>query len=351
RPIAAGFVSRGVSAMGRVDAAEADDGFHPQRVGQVGESIALGIHPAVVEAELGVLARLHFDTADRAARVHQRNIDIERRGTGRDWTDYSVRRQPVEETASAVAHHAAGQETNPLGHQIVVQRGKRTAAHLGVVDKGCAADREVGDLHNEPQRATFNMEMTATGIAVIPQLGQENRTGVGSAWVVCRVKLRAQLSIEGEREYHFAGTYELFRVLNRKRPPESVVGMPYRAELARTGVVSSDVDRSIFTDGERHVRRRRREPDAVRRLQAPGLSAQELPLAALQVQPEQAETVSVRVGGNEDVGGIAAVEVKFDIAGYIIFAKLGMRLEVEPGVLTGGTVLVEVSLHGIAVGN
>jgi len=123
------------------------------------------------------------------------------------------------------------------------------------------------------------------------------------------------------------------------------------AEFSGAGVVVTNADAGIFLVSKRQVSRIRRNPYPVRRLQAPGLSAQELPLAALQVQPEQAETVSVRVGGNEDVGGIAAVEVKFDIAGYIIFAKLGMRLEVEPGVLTGGTLLFEVSLHGIAVGN
>src|SRR5262249_3386862 len=265
-------------------------------------------------------------------------VGSERGGTGLDGTDYSLGRQAVEVAANAVADHATGQDTDPLGHQFVVQRRKRTAAQLGVVVKGCDGwgghDREGGDLHSGPQGATFNMEVTATGIAVISQLSNEVGTGVGSVSSgVASVKLRTQLGVEGEREDHFP-IRKLIRVLNGKAPPEFVVGMPYSAELSCTGVIRSDVDRSVFANGERHVRRRRREPIAVRRLQAPGLAAHELPTAALQVQPEQTQTVGVRVRGNEYVGGIVAVEVKFDIAGYIILAKLGVGGEVEPGILS-----------------
>src|SRR5215467_12560780 len=57
------------------------------------------------------------------------------------------------------------------------------------------------------------------------------------------------------------------------------------------------------------------------------------------------------IGGDEDVPGIVAIEVKFDITGHIVLAKLGRSLDVEPRILTGRTVFRQVALHRVAEGN
>src|SRR5262249_5595672 len=160
---------------------------------------------------------------------------------------------------------------------------------------------------------------------------------VGRTNVVLSVKLRAKLRVEGERENDFSGAHVLLRVLNAKAPGEIGIGVPSRNERSGAGVVHAHVNLCVFTDGSELVTRNRRNPEAVGRQQTPGLSAQELPLTTLQIHPVNAQAVGVRVGGNENVGGIVAVEIKFNVASDIVGAEFGVRLDVEARVLAGGT--------------
>src|SRR5215471_5566932 len=124
--------------------------------------------------------------------------------------------------------------------------------------------------------------------------------------------------------------------------------MPCRYERAGTSIVHAHMHLCVFPNGEEFVRGHRPNADAVRRQQAPRLAAQELPLPALQIQPVNTNAVGVRVRGHEDVGGIVTIEVKFQVASDVVGAKLSVRLNVEAGILAGGTILSEMSLYRVA---
>ncbi len=86
-------------------------------------------------------------------------------------------------------------------------------------------------------------------------------------------------------------------------------------------------------------------------MQPPGLPAEKFPLAALQVQPVEAETVGVSIGTNKDVGRIVAVEVELHVTRDVIRAVFGVGLNIESGILSGGAIFREMSLHRIAEGD
>src|SRR5258707_191388 len=196
------------------------------------------------------------------------------------------------------------------------------------------------------------MEVPSAGkVVIVSDLGVEVRGHVRRAGVVGCVKLHAQGCIEGKGKYDFSCSDKLLRVLDFCRPYPMVVKVVSRTEGGRARVVITYADVGILVISERQVRRIRRDADAVGRLQAPGLSRQKFPLAPLQVQPVETKTVRMRIGSNEDVGRIIAVEVEFKITRDVVFAILGVGLNVEPGILPGRTILGKVALHLIVEGN
>src|SRR5262249_40735127 len=110
-------------------------------------------------------------------------------------------------------------------------------------------------------------------------------------------------------------------------------------------------DAGVLVVSQRKIGRHGRDAGAVRGLQTPGLAAQELPFAALQVQPVKPQTISMTIRGNEHVAGVVAVEVKLDIATDDVLAEFGVGPATEPGVLTGLPVFGEMAGYGVAVGN
>src|SRR5712692_2116015 len=122
--------------------------------------------------------------------------------------------------------------------------------------------------------------------------------------------------------------------------------MPDRAELTGAGMGHTHVNVGVFTDSQSQIRRHGSYARAVGSHPTPGLSAQELPLAALQIQPVEAQAVGMGIGGVKYVGGVIAVKIHFDVAGNVILAELGMRLQVQARILSGSAELGEVALYG-----
>src|SRR6478609_11428468 len=126
--------------------------------------------------------------------------------------------------------------------------------------------------------------------------------------------------------------------------------MVNRAELTGAGVRNADMDVRVFANRKRQVRRHWRKPSAVRGFHAPAIAAQEFPLAALQVQPVQPETVGVTVRGDEHVGSIVAIEVAFNVADHVVGAILAAYFQVVARILAGGAKFSQVSLDRVAEG-
>src|SRR5712692_3011814 len=126
---------------------------------------------------------------------------------------------------------------------------------------------------------------------------------VGRAGVVGSVNLRAKRGVEGKGEDNFcrALAHKLLRVLDGRRPYPIIVEMISSPEIGRAGVVEAYVSLGILAIGEGQIGRVRRNAHSIWRLQAPGLSAQELPLAPLQIQPVEAHTVGVAIGTDKHV--------------------------------------------------
>src|SRR6267142_5259120 len=174
---------------------------------------------------------------------------------------------------------------------------------------------------------------------------------VWSTVVVVGIKLRSQRRVEGEREDDFAGAHELLRVLQRDAPLEVIAEVVYGAELSRASIRNAHVNVGVFTQGQSQIGGHGGKSIAVRRFQTPRVSAQELPLSALQVQPIEAQTIGVAIRGNKYVGRIVAVEVAFNIPHYVVRAVLATDLQVVARILASGAKFCQVSLHCVAEWN
>src|SRR5436309_6292534 len=105
---------------------------------------------------------------------------------------------------------------------------------------------------------------------VVPgELRQDIRESVWSAGIVGRIKLRTKLSVEQEREHHFANSYILLRVLYFEAPGKIVIRVPHGAEQRSACVRNANMDVCVFADGQEQIRRIGRESFAVRRFQSP----------------------------------------------------------------------------------
>src|SRR5258708_17201780 len=195
------------------------------------------------------------------------------------------------------------------------------------------------------------MEVPAGKVAGTCKLRNDVGRNVGCANVVTSVSLDAKRRVEGKGEDGFTYTNKLLRVLQGHGPLPVIVEVIGGPELGRASVVDAYVSLRIFAESGEDIAGIRRKARAVRRLQAPGLPAQKLPLAPLQVQPVEAKTVGMRIGSNKDVGRIVAVEIELHITGDVVLSVLGVGLDVEPGILSGGAIFREMPLDCIAEGN
>src|SRR5258708_14147288 len=57
------------------------------------------------------------------------------------------------------------------------------------------------------------------------------------------------------------------------------------------------------------------------------------------------------IGSNKDVGRIVAVEIELHVTGDVVLSVLGVGLDVEPGILSGGAIFREMPLDCIVEGN
>src|SRR5215469_6564120 len=124
--------------------------------------------------------------------------------------------------------------------------------------------------------------------------------------------------------------------------------MPYRPEGSRTGVVDAYVDVGVLAEAQGEIGRHGREADAVGSHQAPALTAKEFPLAALEVEPVQAEASGVRVRAHKDVGGRVAIEIAFDIRPHFVLLEGGVDPQVQAGILAGDAEFGQVAGYGVA---
>src|SRR5262249_49743033 len=326
-------------------------------VGDIQEGVALRIHPTVIDAELRLGVRQEFESADNVTGVNSGDICVKGGCTSLNRPDYGVWRQTVEVAADTIAPHAAGYKLDIAAlvalPQINQNVAENAAGYLGMGSERGPAHRKNRNLLRSLDATAFPVEvMSSHEIGVIGKFGQHVRPHVGCARSIGGIiKLPAKLSIENKRKYDFASIYELLRVLNSCRPHPVIVEVIGGAEFGRTRVVVSHSDARILLVSKREVSRVRRNSNPVGRLQAPGLSTKKLPFVTLKILPIQAQTIGMAIGGDEDVPGIVAIEVKFDITGHIVLAKLGRSLDVEPRILTGRTVFRQVALHSVAEGN
>src|SRR5262249_19631884 len=271
-------------------------------------------------------------------------------------SDDHVGRQPVQIPADAIPVHAAGNKPDAAAFgafpQINQHVTKHTAAHGRMTGKGrsngCWKDCDFLRCLNA---AGFPVEMPTTReIMVEGKFGQHVRRHVRRSGNGSGISLRSKLSTENERECDFA-TGKLLGILDGCSPDPMIVEVVSRAEFAGSRVVVTDSNASVLAVPQREISRIRRNPNPVRRLQAPRLSAKKFPLASLQIQPIEANAVGMAVGSNKDVSRIVSVEVEFNVTGHVILAELGRSLEIEPRILSGRAVLRQVALHRVAVRN
>src|SRR5215472_8950728 len=157
--------------------------------------------------------------------------------------------------------------------------------------------RYVGNLHRSEQAAGFEVKMPAPGkVVVVSKFGNDIRTQVRGSRVVGGVKLRSQRGIERRGKYHFrALSCKLLRVLDPHCPYHLVVEVISHTELRGAGKVVPHLVIRILVEGGKNICGIGRHTLAVGRKQAPDLPAHKLPLATLQVQPEEAQAIGVTV--------------------------------------------------------
>jgi len=235
--------------------------------------------------------------------------------------------------------------------QIHIQTGLNSATDGGVRSERSAADRNDGNFGCGHQPTKLPVEVPAGKILIKRKFGMDVRRKVGYRILVGSISLRAKCGVEGEGKDRFALAYKLIRVLDGCRPLPIVVKVISGPELGGASVVHADMGLRIFTESGEDIARIGRETNSVGRLQAPGLPTQKFPFAPLQVQPVETETIGVRIGSNENVGSVVAVEVELHVTGDIVLAEFGVGLDIEPGILSGGAIFREMPLHRIAERN
>src|SRR5260370_26361323 len=182
-------------------------------------------------------------------------------------------------------------------------------------------------------------------------------SNVRNSALIGKVNLWNEYCVEGGGQSHGGDPRhrwpaKLIRVLDGRGALEVIVEVIGGREVGRARVVDAYVGLCIFAEGCEEIGGIGRESHAIGRLQAPGLSTQELPLVALQVQPVEADAVSVRIGSYKHVGGIVAVEVELKITGDVVLAVFGVGPQVEPGVLSSNAVICTwAGCPLVAVGN
>src|SRR5579872_2653654 len=101
-PVERAFLNGAIGTVRRVRATKADKRFRDQRRGYVLESIASGIHAAIVRSKLRLLGGLPLEAADTRTGMHQRQRQIG--APGRENRLYNcVRRHAKDVTAPAIA--------------------------------------------------------------------------------------------------------------------------------------------------------------------------------------------------------------------------------------------------------
>src|SRR6476661_6032636 len=220
-----------------------------------------------------------------------------------------------------------------------------------MMSEGGPADRYVSDFDIGKEPARLKVHVLPVHIVVPGKFGMDVGESVWRSGLIGSIQLRSQCRVEGKRENNFPGSYKLVRVLHGNAPLELVSEVVNGAEFSRTGVRKTDVGLSVLADWRENVSGRRREPNAVRSLYSPGLTTQKFPLATLEVKPIEAQTIGVRVGADENVGGIVAVEVAFKIANHVVCAILTGNLQVVTRILAGGAESRKMPLDSIAERN
>src|SRR5258708_2940902 len=219
----------------------------------------------------------------------------------------------------------------------------RMRGEFGTRDGG-----HVSNLHRRKQSAHFEVEMPSPhNVIVISEFGNDVRACVRGAGVVGCVKLVSQDSIESSWENHLrALPCELLRVFDAHGPYKMIVKVIAGPELGSAGEVVTYLMIAVLVECGEHIRGIRSDSNAVGCEHAPGLTAHELPLTALQVQPIVAETIGVAVRSHKHIRRIIAVEIKFNEASNVIFAELGMGLQVEAGGLSRGAEIRGMARRG-----
>src|SRR5437899_6238804 len=116
-------------------------------------------------------------------------------------------------------------------------------------------------------------------------------------------------------------------------------------------MVNAHVDVGILVYGNGKIGRYRRQPRSVGGEPTPRLSTQELPLLTLYIQPIQAKTQGMGIGGLEYRGCVVAVEVRLQVTDNIIFPDLVRDVEADARVLCRGAKFSEVTGGRIAERN
>src|SRR5882724_3241788 len=148
----------------------------------------------------------------------------------------------------------------------------------------CSADRYIRNSEGTHEASEFYVEVpSSTELGVIAHFRKDVRSCVRHRSLVSSLQLRSQSGIEGKGEDNFTGAHNLVRVLYADAPGELISRMPNRAELTGAGMGHAHVNVGVFTNGQGQIRRHGANAVAVGGHPAPGLSTQELPLAALQI--------------------------------------------------------------------
>src|ERR1700722_7608543 len=200
--------------------------------------------------------------------------------------------------------------------------------------------------HSRDQSDRFQMEMSACDSRVVRDLGNYVWKKIRSSYLGSIVKLRADRGKrrrEGDER-----TYELVGVLDAHPKSQMIVQVISDAELSSAGVGQASTDVLILVIGDRQIGGTRTNPAAVRSQPAPGLSAQNFPLATFQVKKAKAHAKGVAVHGLINIRRIIPAKVRFAVAVHIIVTPFVSDMYAEAGELCGEAIFGKLALRRIA---
>src|ERR1700741_3404474 len=189
--------------------------------------------------------------------------------------------------------------------------------------------------------------MSVRELVVVGSFGQNVREGIGRANLCAIVKLRTN---GGERCRECDETANiLIRILNTHSEGPMFVQVIGHSKLSCPCIRNSDAKALVLIVSNGQIGRYGPSAFTIGRQPAPSLSAEDLPLAALEVHKVEAQPIGMRIRALVYAGAIVAAEITLYETNNIVACKMIVDLETQTRELRRGPEFADASLWSVAV--